>query len=189
MFLDTSTRFEASAAHRRSLPAGAVLALVFSAGLVAGAWLPQLGLPAHQRPDGAVSAQRELPALSPRAVDIITRHSAQVLRVIDGDTFEARVHLWQGLEITTHVRLRGIDAPELKARCAGEAHMAQAAREALIDMLDGGNVTIFNVGPDKYNGRVVADAATRMTPNVSAALIAAGHGRPYGGGRRAGWCG
>jgi micrococcal nuclease len=47
---------------------------------------------------------------------------------------------------------------------------------------------IFNIGPDKYNGRVVADAATRTTPNVSAALIAAGHGRPYGGGRRAGWC-
>jgi hypothetical protein len=47
---------------------------------------------------------------------------------------------------------------------------------------------IFNIGPDKYNGRVVADVATRTTPNVSTALIAAGHGRPYGGGRRAGWC-
>jgi hypothetical protein len=48
---------------------------------------------------------------------------------------------------------------------------------------------IFNVGPDKYNGRVVAGVATRMTPNVSAALIAAGNGRPYNGGHRAGWCG
>jgi hypothetical protein len=56
-------------------------------------------------------------------------------------------------------------------------------------LLDEGGVTVFNVGPDKYNGRVVADVATRMTPNVSTALIAAGHGRPYNGGHRAGWCG
>ena len=66
--------------------------------------------------------------------------------------------------------------------------MAQAARDALVALLNEGSVTVFNIGPDKYNGRVVADAATRTTPNVSAALIAAGHGRPYGGGRRTGWC-
>ena len=66
--------------------------------------------------------------------------------------------------------------------------MAQAARTALVQLLAEGGVTIFNVGPDKYNGRVVADVATRATPNISAALIAAGQGRPYSGGRRAGWC-
>jgi endonuclease YncB( thermonuclease family) len=49
-------------------------------------------------------------------------------------------------------------------------------------------VTIFNIGPDKYNGRVVADAATRRTPSVSAALLSAGYARPYQGGRRSGWC-
>jgi len=27
------------------------------------------------------------------------------------------VHLWLGLDMTTRVRLRGIDAPELKASC------------------------------------------------------------------------
>ena len=109
--------------------------------------------------------------------------------VEDGDTFEARVHLWQGLDITTRVRLRGVDAPELKARCLAESRMAQAARGTLTALLAEGGVTIYNVGPDKYNGRVVADVATRTTPNVSAALIAAGHGRPYNGGHRAGWCG
>src|ERR1700750_1770804 len=53
--------------------------------------------------------------------------SADVLRVIDGDTFEARVHLWPGLYVTTRVRLRGIDAPELKARCGGARLQAQVA--------------------------------------------------------------
>ena len=40
------------------------------------------------------------------------RHSVDVVRTIDGDTFEARVHLWPGLDMTTRVRLRGIDAAE-----------------------------------------------------------------------------
>ena len=62
--------------------------------------------------------------------------------MIDGDTFEARVHLWPGLNITTRVRLRGIDAPELKARCMEERIKAEAARDALRAILDQGEVGI-----------------------------------------------
>jgi endonuclease YncB( thermonuclease family) len=46
-----------------------------------------------------------------------------------------------------------------------------------------------NIGPDKYNGRVVADVATRRTEDISAALIAKGHARSYRGGHRSSWCG
>ena len=81
-------------------------------------------------------------------------HPAEVLRVIDGDTFEARVHLWPGLDITTRVRLRGVDAPELKARCAEERVKAEAARDALRTILDQGEVGISRVTLDKYGGRV-----------------------------------
>jgi hypothetical protein len=55
-------------------------------------------------------------------------------------------------------------------------------------LLEEGEVTIYNIGPDKYNGRVVADAATRQTADISAALLAGGFARSYGGGRRGGWC-
>ena len=72
-------------------------------------------------------------------------HPAEVLRVIDGDTFEARVHVWPGLDITTKVRLRGIDAPELKAHCPAERAMAEAARDALRDMLAEGAVGVSAV--------------------------------------------
>jgi endonuclease YncB( thermonuclease family) len=123
-----------------------------------------------------------------RAGNAEVRHRVEVVRTIDGDTFEARVHLWPGLEMTTRVRLRGIDAPELKASCPQELQMAEAAGSALRELLDEGEVTIYNIGPDKYNGRVVADAATRRTENVSAALLAGGFARSYGGGRRGGWC-
>jgi endonuclease YncB( thermonuclease family) len=113
---------------------------------------------------------------------------AEVLRVLDGDTFEAKVHLWPGLDVTTRVRLRGIDAPELKARCGDERVKAEAAREALRSILDQGEVGISHVTLDKYGGRVVADASTRATPDVSSALLSVGAARRYSGGHRNGWC-
>lgn len=116
-------------------------------------------------------------------------YPAEVLRVIDGDTFEARVRVWPGIEITTRVRLRGIDAPELRrAQCAAEREKAIAARDALQAILDQGEVGISSVAYDKYGGRVLADASTRTTPDIAAALIETDLVRRYDGGRRAPWC-
>lgn len=115
-------------------------------------------------------------------------YPADVVRVIDGDTFEARVRVWPGIEITTKVRLRGIDAPELRARCAAEKVRAQAARDALTALLERGPVAISGVSLDKYGGRVIADASTGGTASVAEALLRGGHARRYGGGRRVGWC-
>ena len=138
----------------------------------------------------AASRGRDDPAdvLWQRAGNLQSRHAVTVTRTIDGDTFEARVPLWPDLIVSTRVRLRGIDAPELNARCADEFRRAQAAAEALDALLKEGDVVISNIGPDKYSGRVDADVATRKTPNVSAALLAGGYARAYNGGRRASWC-
>jgi endonuclease YncB( thermonuclease family) len=106
------------------------------------------------------------------------------LHVLDGDTFEARVYLWPGLNITT----RGIDAPELKARCMEERVKAEAARSAFRAMLDQGQVGITAVTLDKYSGRVLAEASTFSTPNVAVELLNAGYVRPYDGARRETWC-
>lgn len=115
-------------------------------------------------------------------------YPTEVLRVLDGDTFEARVRIWPGLETVTKIRLRGIDAPELKARCDEEKSKALAARDALQGILDQGAVGVSAVTLDKYGGRVVADASTRATPDISAALLGAGLVRGYSGGRRGSWC-
>lgn len=135
-----------------------------------------------------IQAARDAETIWKSAGNPGVRHRVDVLRTIDGDTFEARVHLAPGVEPTTRVRLRGVDAPELKAACPGELELAEAAGAALRGLLGEGGVTIYNIGPDKYNGRVVADAATRRTDNVSAALLAAGHARGYVRGRRGAWC-
>jgi endonuclease YncB( thermonuclease family) len=124
----------------------------------------------------------------PARIDFRFAYSAEVVRVIDGDTFEARVSVWPGLEIRTRVRLRGIDAPELHARCDDEWARAQTARAALEKILAQGGVTIAQVGPDKYAGRVDAVVSTRSTADVSAALLSGGWARSYDGGRRQSWC-
>jgi len=167
----------------------AVLPWVFVAGVVAGTMLPVrhwLHWPSSHSADS--QAARDAEMIWKRAGNPDVHHPVDVIRTIDGDTFEARVHLSPDLNLTTRVRLRGIDAPELKASCPGELQMAEAATDALRKLLGEGDVAIFNIGPDKYSGRVVADAATRRSGNVSTAMLAAGHARSYGGGHRNGWC-
>jgi len=110
-----------------------------------------------------------------------------VIRTIDGDTFLARVHERDGRDLVARVRLRGIDAPEMKASCRDELDKAEAATDALRNLLGQGGVTIYNLGSEKY-GRVLADVATKRTANVSAAMLAGGYARSYNGGHRDGWC-
>ncbi len=115
------------------------------------------------------------------------RQTVDVIRTIDGDTFLARVHQRDGRDLVARVRLRGIDAPEMKASCREELDKAEAAAAALHDLLGQGGVTIYNLGPDKY-GRVLADVTTKRTASVSAVLLAGGYARSYNGGHRDGWC-
>ena len=140
-------------------------------------------------PHWSDSRSRDTDAIWQRAGAPEIQHPVDVIRTIDGDTFEARVHVSEGFTPIAHIRLRGIDAPELKASCPQELQMAQAATSALRDLLGQGDVAIYNIGPDKYQGRVVADVVTGKTGNVSAAMLASGQARAYNGGHRSGWCG
>ncbi len=164
------------------LQAPVVPALTFAAGLAAGAsfGLGHAGQTAHAPVAGAGSVATPVSASS--------SYPAEVLRVIDGDTFEARVRIWPGLEVTTSVRLRDIDAPEMRARCASAREQAQAARTALAALLDAGGVGLRAVGLDKYGGRVLASVSTAAHADVGMALLSAGHARSYHGGRREPWC-
>ncbi len=172
-------------------------ALLFGFGLGAGAWLrPALPAQGATEPalaavspaaESTVPAAFEMPLAHRLAPTIV--YPAELIRVIDGDTFEARVRVWPGLDVDTKIRLRGVDAAELHARCDSELAQAQAARAALARILDAGGLTISRVGIDKYGGRVDATIATRDTADVSAALLNGGFARAYDGGRRGSWCG
>jgi len=179
--------------HHRGVLGAAVL--IFAAGFMAGAILrPVRPLPSAGSVESAQATASDAGTLSraaaadPAAPDPQLAYPAEVLRVIDGDTFEARVHVWPGLDVNTKIRLRNIDAPELHARCADELTKAQAARTALETMLAAGSVTVSRVGIDKYGGRVDALVATHDAPDVSTALLNGGFARSYDGGRRGSWC-
>jgi len=115
-------------------------------------------------------------------------YAAEVVRIIDGDTFVARMRTGPGGEVETRVRLRSIDAAELHARCSKELRLALAARAALQRLLAEGSVMLSHVGPDKYPGRIDANVATRNNADVSAAMLNGGWARRYDGGRRGSWC-
>jgi endonuclease YncB( thermonuclease family) len=115
-------------------------------------------------------------------------YAAEVVRIIDGDTFVARMRTGPGGEVETRVRLRSIDAAELHARCSKELRLALAARAALQRLLAEGSVMLSHVGPDKYPGRIDANVATRNNVDVSAAMLNGGWARAYDGGRRGTWC-
>lgn len=168
----------------RGIDYGLIAALAFGAGALAGEslWSGHADEAVLPRP-AAETSSATVPPANPQA-----GYSAEVLRVVDGDTFEARVAIWPGLEVTTKVRLRGIDAPEMRSPCHGGRERAEAARSALAALLGEGRVGLRSVGPDKYGGRVVAAAFTTSTPDLGKALIEAGHARRYDGGRRERWC-
>jgi micrococcal nuclease len=114
--------------------------------------------------------------------------AATLLRVVDGDTVVVRAHIWLGQTVETHLRLAGIDAPELRGGCPAERLLAEAARDFLAAMT-GTALAFRDLRYDKYGGRLLARVETERGEDLAAALIAAGLARPYAGKRRAGWCG
>ena len=112
----------------------------------------------------------------------------EVIDVLDGDTFAVRMKVWIGQEVETHVRLAGIDTPELRGKCAAEREKAAAAKQALADLLADGKVTLYNIRLEKYAGRVLAQATNTNGVALAEKMLDGGYARPYAGAKRRGWC-
>ena len=92
---------------------------------------------------------------------------ATPVRVLDGDTLVVR---------KTHVRLLGIDAPELSGHCAKGRTCAPgdplASKAALTADVTGKTLVVHRAGKDRY-GRTVADV-TVGKDSLSCLQLAAG---------------
>jgi len=117
-------------------------------------------------------------AETPRAAD------CAVTRVVDGDT----VHLTCA-GVRHKVRLLGFDTPEIsRPGCAAEATAGAQATRVLQALIATGPVTDVRFeGQDRYGRDLGALAIAGR--DVAAVMLASGLARPYGGGRRQGWCG
>jgi micrococcal nuclease len=107
---------------------------------------------------------------------------AEVVRVVDGDTVLVEAMPWPNQRISTYVRLRGIDAPELKSKCPAFRDAARQAQEQLRAMMAGQlRVTLTAISGDKYFGRVVADLNLQDGRRPAALLLEEGLVEPYQG--------
>lgn len=111
----------------------------------------------------------------------------ELVEVIDGDTFRARVDIWLGQSVTVKVRLKGVDTPEMNGKCAAEKKLARQAKAFAENWLRKNQVQLVNVHYGTYAGRVLATAQIKNGDNLSAALLAENLAKPYRG-RRAQWC-
>jgi len=113
---------------------------------------------------------------------------AVVDRVIDGDTIAVSARIWLDQSLAVLVRVRGIDAPELRGRCDAERELARRATAYVTAALVSGRVKLTNISGGKYYGRVLADVTTAEGGSLAAALLAEGLARPYRGRKRGSWC-
>jgi micrococcal nuclease len=125
-----------------------------------------------------VGLVRAVEWLDPPAAD-----RCRVTGVIDGDSLT----LLCGSE-AFEARLVGIDAPEMHGACPAETAAARRSRDGFRALVAAAaEVEVRRHGRDRY-GRVLVDLMLDGV-DVTEILLAQGHGRPYYGGRRAGWCG
>jgi len=129
-----------------------------------------------------------VPAIPARAETLAGPVSAAVERVVDGDTIAVRARIWLGQDIHVLVRVRGIDAPELRARCAEEKRLAQIAARHVAEAVSEGMVTLSHIEGDKYHGRVLADVLLTNGRDLAGLMLASGSARPYAGAARQPWC-
>lgn len=111
--------------------------------------------------------------------------AAELIRVIDGDTVLVSAMPWPDHHVTTYVRLRGIDAPELRSRCPAIRSAAEQAQSTLTNLLNASPVVaLTEISGDKYYGRVVAALTLADGSDPAEALLSAGLVDPYRGGRK-----
>ena len=103
---------------------------------------------------------------------------ADVVKVRDGDSIDVVAHIWPGHEVRVSVRIRGIDAPELRARCPFEKAKARAARQRLRQLIGVEKIFLHRVSEGKYSGRVLSAVRTRSGEDVKSAMLESGHARP-----------
>lgn len=126
---------------------------------------------------------------APAAVDYGHMTVCDLVSVYDADTFRVNIHGWPdiiGRNIS--IRVLGVDAPEIRGKCASEKEQAQVARLYTLQALsNAGKIELRNLKRGKYF-RILADVYVDGA-RLADELIRKGLARAYDGGRRDGWCG
>tara|TARA_R110002012_G_scaffold56772_2_gene145899 strand:+ start:3225 stop:3593 length:369 start_codon:yes stop_codon:yes gene_type:complete len=119
-------------------------------------------------------------------------YNIELLRVVDGDTIDAKIDLGFDVWVKKRVRFLGVNAPESRTRDLEEKARGLAAKDRVKQLLEGTNkIQLNSHGVGKY-GRVLGelhidmvDGQEKMTlESVNELLIKEGHAVEYHGGKR-----
>ena len=114
---------------------------------------------------------------------------SDVTSIYDADTFKVNIKHWPdviGKQVS--IRVLGVDAPEIRGKCASEKAAAGKAKQFTVQFLREGQVVeLRKIKRGKYF-RLLASVYVDGK-NLAHALVKAKLARPYDGGRRLGWCG
>ena len=110
--------------------------------------------------------------------------AGKVIKVYDGDTITIASKLpnMDKPIYRFHVRLNGIDTPEIKGKTPEEKVLAFQAKEALNQLIFGKIVTLKNINTEKY-GRILADVYLDNV-NISDWMIQHKYAVKYDGGTK-----
>jgi len=112
---------------------------------------------------------------------------AKIIEVYDADTVTV-VFLCDNTPIRMKIRVKGIDAPEIRTKQDFEKQAALKAKQYVSDMLLNQIKYIKFDSHDKYGGRMIGDVfVSEKSDCLSQHLILKGYVKPYDGGKKNAW--
>lgn len=114
-------------------------------------------------------------------------YNGKVIKVYDGDTITvaAKLPYSSSPVYRFHVRLAGIDTPEMKGHGEAEKAIAIQSRDVLHSLIYGKVITLKNLKSEKY-GRILADVYYKNI-HVNQWLLDNHYAVKYDGGKKHKW--
>ena len=119
-------------------------------------------------------------------------YNIDLLKVVDGDTIDAKIDLGFNVSIKKRVRFSGVNTPECRTKDLEEKAKGLAAKDRVKQLLEGTNkIQLTSHGVGKF-GRclgeihidVVDGKETLTLESLNELLIKEGHAVEYHGGKR-----
>lgn len=113
---------------------------------------------------------------------------SEIRSIYDADSFKIHIEGWPDIiGKSISIRVDGVDAAEIRGKCDKEKILARAAKKFTVEKLRSAKtVELRRMRRGKYF-RILAEVYVDGV-NLADLLIESGHGRPYHGGTRLGWC-
>ena len=113
---------------------------------------------------------------------------SKVISIYDGDTLRVNIDSFPDIVgKNIRIRIKGIDAPEIKGKCQTEINLAIMARDYLRNAINqSSQIELRNIKRGKYF-RIVGELYIDGE-NISKDLVKKRLANPYQGGKKSNWC-